>query len=42
MWLEPSRHNAVPVLEASPVTVKKESASVLMVTPLVPFGEKVD
>ena len=39
---DPSIQSVVPVAVVKPVKLKKESASVLMVTPLVLFGEKVD
>jgi len=39
---EPLTHRAVPVLEVRPVSVRKLLPVVLMVTPLEPFGVKVD
>ena len=39
---DPSTQRAVPVAVVRPVTLRKESVSVLMVTPLVLFGVKVD
>jgi len=41
-WFETFVHKAVPVFEVSPEIVRKLLALVLIVTPFVPFGEKVD